>query len=206
MARIAAVVLAAGKSARFGAENKLLAELGGRSLIRRVVDAVVASTVSNIVVVCGPDHDRVAHALDGTRAILVRNAHHERGMGSSIAIGVSALEPVIEGAFIVPGDMALLTAGVLMRLIAEFKENGAHRIVYPATPSGEQRNPVLWPRRYFAMLSGLSGETGGKRLLTAHISEATAVSFEDLGVLLDVDTESDLTALRIILAGGPARG
>jgi hypothetical protein len=91
MARIGAVLLAAGASTRFGAGNKLLAELGGRPLIAHAADALLASGVDEIVVVTGRDSEQVRQILARTA---VRFAHNEgwiRGMGSSIASGLRAL-------------------------------------------------------------------------------------------------------------------
>jgi molybdenum cofactor cytidylyltransferase len=117
-------------------------------------------------------------------------------MSTSIAAGIAALDPTLDGAFIVPGDMPLLGSDLIKRLHAQFTAAGAGTIVYPATPEGEQRNPVLWPRRFFAGLSALTGDAGAKSLLQKHAREAVAVSVEDASAFLDVDTPAELEAVR----------
>jgi molybdenum cofactor cytidylyltransferase len=112
-------------------------------------------------------------------------------MGSSIATGVSALGATVAGVFIVPADMPLLTAGLLRSLIAAFDRDGAAPIVYPATPDGEQRNPILWPRRFFPKLCALSGAEGAKALLRTLLVESVAVT-GDPAAFADVDTPADL--------------
>ena len=51
--RIAAILLAAGNSRRFGAANKLLTQIGGQPLIRRVAKEIALSADVQVVVVTG---------------------------------------------------------------------------------------------------------------------------------------------------------
>lgn len=74
MTKIGAVLLAAGSSVRFGVDNKLLVDIGGRSLIKSVAEAMTqGDIVSEIVVVTGYDHLLIERALDGPR---LRFAHN----------------------------------------------------------------------------------------------------------------------------------
>jgi molybdenum cofactor cytidylyltransferase len=200
MTRIGAVLLAAGASTRFGAGNKLLAELGGRPLVAHAADALLASGVDEIVVVTGRDSEQVRQILARTA---VRFAHNEgwiRGMGSSIANGLRALGSQPSGAFVVPGDMPFITTGTIATLRDRFIRAGGERIVVPTTPEGAQRNPVLWPRRCFAELALLSGAEGGKPLLKRYSDQTVCVAFADALALTDVDTAEDLEAARRQLA------
>ena len=119
----------------------------------------------------------------------------QSGMASSIVAGVSALPAGVDGAFIVPGDMPFLTAAMIERLTEVFDEHGRTSIVYPATSGGEQRNPVLWPRRFFGDLAALSGSQGAKQLLATLGPECVAVAIDD-HAFADIDTEADLAAAR----------
>jgi molybdenum cofactor cytidylyltransferase len=135
------------------------------------------------------------------RLLAVRFAHNaqwQSGMGSSIAAGVSALNPNTAGAFVVPGDMPLVTVSLLRGLTAEFERNGGTKIIYPATPQGEQRNPVLWPRQYFPSLAALSGRGRGKDLLGKVSNWCIAVETGDVAGLKDIDTADDLAAARAV--------
>jgi hypothetical protein len=116
------------------------------------------------------------------------------GMGGSIAFGVSKLAANLDGAIIVPGDMPFLTPGVIESLGARFRERDGKSVVFPATPAGEQRNPVIWPRRFFGLLEGLTGPQGGKRLLIELAGSCSAVLMTDETVLLDIDAADDLPA------------
>jgi molybdenum cofactor cytidylyltransferase len=194
MARLAAIVLAAGASNRFGAENKLLAPIGGKPLVRGVAEAALAAGITDVVVVTGCEAARIEEALAGLSVRFVPNADWQTGMGSSIAAGARALGDGVDGAFIVPGDMPFLRPDMLRGLVSAFEQNERQAIVYPATPDGEQRNPVVWPRRFFAELTGLSGREGGKRLLQSRQSACVAVTMPDATAFADIDTREDLDA------------
>ena len=195
MAEIGAVLLAAGASQRFGADNKLLANIEGRPLIRWVADEIVSSG-AEAVVVTGCDHLLIEKALDGLELRFAHNPNWIRGMGSSIAAGVMALGSQALGAFIVPGDMPFLTSALLKDLMAAFNESRGTSIVYPATLAGEQRNPVLWPRRVFPLLASLSGPGGAKQLLATSIDSQKPVPVVDEGAFADIDFPADLETAR----------
>lgn len=200
MAGVGAVLLAAGASTRFGAGNKLLADLGGRPLLARAAHAIAAAEVDEIVVVTGRDDAQVRQAV---AAIALRFAHNDdwaTGMGSSISTGIRSLASQPAGAFIIPADMPFLTPGLLVALRDAFVRAGGERIVVPTTPDGAQRNPVLWPRRYFAELALLSGPKGGKPLLRRYSDQILKVPLADPQVFADVDTDEDLAAARARLA------
>lgn len=194
-AGIAAIVLAAGASRRFGEDNKLLALVDGRPLIARVVNALSIGGVADIIVVTGHDGSNVEATLRGRPVRFVPNESWRTGMGSSIAAGAAALDDGVTGAFVVPGDMPLLSPQLIAALISAFEANKHEKIIYPATTAGEQRNPVLWPRRHFGALLSLPPEKGAKALLQLVTSECVAVVATD-AVLSDIDTPAQLEAAR----------
>jgi molybdenum cofactor cytidylyltransferase len=155
-----------------------------------VAEAVIGSGAEDIVVVTGCDRVRIEAALSDLAVRFTHNANWQDGMGSSIATGVAALGADVEGAFIVPGDMPYLTAVLFHRLAAAFAQSRMTSVVFAATAAGEQRNPVLWPRRCFPDLMALAGPKGAKELLRAQ--ESVAVPVEDVSVLEDVDSPADL--------------
>jgi molybdenum cofactor cytidylyltransferase len=195
MGNIGAVLLAAGASQRFGADNKLLANSGGKPLIRWVAEEIVHSD-ADVVVVTGCDYLLIEKALEGLPLRFAHNLNWTRGLGSSIAAGVMALSSQALGTFIVPGDMPFLTSALLKDLIVTFNETRGASIVYPTTLAGEQRNPVLWPRRFFPLLASLSESAGAKLLLATSINSQMPVPVVDEGAFADVDLPADLETAR----------
>jgi molybdenum cofactor cytidylyltransferase len=89
--------------------------------------------------------------------------------------------------------MPFLKASLLQQLASAFHQHEARRVVYAATAAGEQRNPVLWPQRYFADLAECSGHGGAKELVRNLGSEAIAFPV-DASLLADIDTPQQLKA------------
>jgi molybdenum cofactor cytidylyltransferase len=193
--RIAAVVLAAGRSSRMGAANKLLADVDGVPMVRRVVDAATASAAKPVVVVTGNEQGRVQAALRGCRVTFVHNQNFAEGMSTSLRAGLGALPDKIDGAVICLGDMPLLTASVLDRLIAAFNPVEGRAICVP-TWNGKRGNPVLWDRRFFPEMAELAGDVGAKHLIGQHADLAAEVAMPDDSILTDIDTPEALSALR----------
>ena len=102
--------------------------------------------------------------------------------------------------------MPLVPAALLERLIEEFVQAQGASIIFPATASGAQRNPVLWPRRFFASLTSLSGPQGGKRSLDALIESRKAMLVADDTAFTDIDTVEDLALARSLASGARVKG
>jgi molybdenum cofactor cytidylyltransferase len=192
--RIAALVLAAGRSTRMGGPNKLLAPVDGKPMVRRTVETALASQASDVVVVTGHDVDRVTTALDGCRVRQVHNPRFAEGLSTSLARGLDALDGEVDGVLVCLGDMPLVSANVLNRLIAAFDPVEGRAICLPSF-RGKRGNPVLWARRFFAEMKLVQGDVGARHLIGQHADELVEVEMTDDGVLVDVDTPTALAAL-----------
>lgn len=198
MTGICAIVLAAGNSHRFGTLNKLLVEIDGLALIRKLAEELVLGAKLEVVVVTGSDRVHIERILADLPLSFAHNEHWSAGMGSSIATGAASLGSHVQGALVVPGDMPFLTAPIIKTLLFAFGETERASIIVPVAPAGGQRNPVLWPRRFFPQLRALDGPTGGKGLLKRSWAQCRTVKFDDDSAFRDVDTEDDLARLRLV--------
>ena len=192
---VACIVLAAGRSTRMGAANKLLADVGGMPMVRRVVQTALASRASPVVVVCGHQATQVGAALAGLDVGFVTNADYLSGLASSLKTGVRGLPGSCDGALVLLGDMPRITAEHLDRLIAAFGARRAGAIVVP-THRGQRGNPVLWPAALFPELLQLDGDAGAKQLVTVHADRVAEVELGSDAIFLDVDTPEALAQLR----------
>ena len=192
--RVAAVVLAAGQSTRMGAENKLIAEIGGVPLVRKTVDAVCDSSASPILVVVGHMRREVCAALEGAPVTFVANPDFASGLASSLKAGVRALPSDSDGVIILLGDMPRIAASHIDRILTAFRDAESSIIV--PTLQGRRGNPVLWPAAYFRELLDLDGDTGAKALLARHAEKVKEVDLGTDAIFLDVDTPQALQALR----------
>jgi molybdenum cofactor cytidylyltransferase len=192
---IAAVILAAGRSTRMGGPNKLLAELGGKPLVRTVTEQALASKASDVIVVTGHQASEVEKALAGLRVKFVRNPDFAAGMSSSVKAGIAAVSRDADGAVVGLGDMPLIDAQLIDRLIDAFAPDQGNLIVVPVSDN-RRGNPVLWSRRFFDELMTLDGDIGARHLIAKHSEAVAEVVVEGHGAFLDIDTPEALADAR----------
>jgi molybdenum cofactor cytidylyltransferase len=192
---IAGVVLAAGRSSRMGGPNKLLAEIGGKPLVRIVVDAVLASRARPVVVVTGHQRDKVEAALADLAIKFVHNPHFADGLGTSLKTGIAALPAEADGAIVCLGDMPQVDAALIDRLIGAFDPDHGALVVLP-TIDGKRGNPVVWSRRFFPDLMAVEGDVGARYLIGRYTEAVAEVPLTGTAALTDVDTPEALEAVR----------
>ena len=192
---IAAVILAAGRSTRMGGPNKLLAELAGKPLVRIVTEQALASGASGVIVVTGHQAAEVEKALSGLKVKFVRNPDFAAGLASSVKTGIAAVPANADGAVVCLGDMPLIDARLIDRLIEAFAPDRGELIAVPVS-DGRRGNPVLWSRRFFTELMSLDGDIGARHLIAKHAEAVAEVPVEGHGAFLDIDTPEALAAAR----------
>lgn len=189
-AGVEVVVLAAGQSRRMGGPNKLLALFSGKPLIRRSVEAALASKGGRTIVVTGHQAPRIEEALQGLHATVVHNPDYADGLSGSLRTGIAAVRESSAGALIMLGDMPAVTAGDIDRMVGAFAGSGG-RCIVRATCRGKRGNPVLLPRSLFPAVAALEGDTGAR-----HLVEAERVPVIDVEIgsaaATDVDTRDAL--------------
>ena len=193
--QIAAIVLAAGRSTRMGGRNKLLAEIGGKPLVRIAVEEALASRAKPVIVVTGHERERVEAALTGLPVKLVHNREFADGLASSVRTGIATVPAEADGAVICLGDMPQVDAALIDRLIAAFDpEQGALGVV--PTIDGKRGNPVLWSRRFFPDLMSIEGDIGARRLIGRYGEAVIEVPVTGKAALVDIDTQEALAGVK----------
>jgi molybdenum cofactor cytidylyltransferase len=178
-----------------GGPNKLLAELGPKKLVRIVTEQALASKASEVVVVTGHQAELVEKALAGLKVRFVRNPEFAGGLASSVKAGIAAVPENADGAVICLGDMPLISADLIDRLIEAFAPDRGNLIVVPVA-DGRRGNPVLWSRRFFNELMTLDGDIGARHLIAKHAEAVAEVPVEGQSAFLDIDTPQALEAAR----------
>ena len=191
--RIGAVVLAAGMSSRMG-ETKQLLRWDGRTLLDQVIENVRASDVSDIVLVLGHAAETIVKGIAAGNLQVVVNTGYREGMGSSLRTGVSALPPEVDAALICLADQPFVRPETLQLLMDRYRKSSA-QIVIPMC-KGFRGNPVLLDRSVFPEVMVLSGDIGCRAIFGSHLEGIVKVPVEDLGILLDVDSQEDFDRLK----------
>ena len=193
--RIAALLLAAGRSTRMGGANKLLEPIDGVPMAARTAQRLLSSRARPIVAVLGNEADAVDRALGKLPVERVRNPAFAEGLSTSLKCGLAALPDDIEGVVVCLGDMPLIAGRDIDRLIAAFNPLEGRAIIVP-TRRGKRGNPVLWARRFFAEMAELAGDVGAKHLIGEHAELVCEIEMDTDSVLVDIDTPEALAEFR----------
>lgn len=185
--KIAAVLLAAGQSQRFGDADKLLAEIDGEAMVLHVAGRIVDLGPGSKIAVCASDRGPLAESLRARGFVIVVNPHPEQGLSTSLALGVArASRASCHAALIMLGDMPFVGLPHLRALLARFDPEDAPVV---ASRKGDvPLPPALFARSRFAGLAAGHGDQGGKRLLAgATLVEAPEAELADIDRPQDVD-------------------
>lgn len=196
------VVPAAGRSERFGAgRHKLAQPLGASSVLARTLACAIASGLRTVVVTTAAFVDLARSSVAARDVVVLPDVGSDGtaslGMGTSIAAGVRASADSA-GWLILPGDMPMVQPATLLAVARALDH---HPVAY-AQHGGRRGHPVGFAAELYTELAELSGEEGARRIIARY--PAFAVDVDDPGILVDIDTERDLDALRSGFAEPPA--
>lgn len=191
--RVAAIVLAAGRSSRFGTA-KLLARLGGRSVLQHVLEVLAVAGIEAPLVVTGADVEKRAAEIDWRGARRLENPEPERGLSHSLQLGwaaVMAASPEPEVVVVALGDQPGLDPATIRRLLAEPLDPA--RPVISARHADGSRNPVRLEAAAGDLVAEATGDRGLGPLIDRHPERVRELV--EAGTNPDVDVPADLENL-----------
>lgn len=192
--KIEVIYLAAGFGSRFGS-NKLLYELNGKALYQYGLDMLL-SVMEDAADICGitvvTQYDEIEAYVMQQKKLhsgtirCVRNPHSERGISSSIQIGLLAGEASLADAYLFyVADEPYLKKETLLQMISAYT-GGAKGIL--CMKSGTDRsNPVLFDKKYRQALLALAGDVGGKQIIARFKEDVGEFLVADKQELTDID-------------------
>ncbi|MEO6361922.1 MAG: nucleotidyltransferase family protein [Caldimonas sp.] len=189
------VVLAAGQGSRFqDGMHKLAQPLGDSSVLMATMGNALASGLHVVVVTTAAFADAARSSVAARDVVVLPEVGAdpggvELGMGSSIAAGVRA-SPDAAGWLVLPGDMPLVQPATLQAVARALD----HHPVAFAQHTGRRGHPVGFAAELYSELSQLRGDEGARRLVARY--PAYGIEIGDPGILVDIDTTSDLQAVR----------
>ncbi|RAK69538.1 nucleotidyltransferase family protein [Hymenobacter edaphi] len=182
---IPAVLLAAGASTRMGQPKQLL-PYQGRTLLRRAAETALVAGCQPVIIVTGALHQELAAEVADLPVRLVHNAVWEAGLGTSIGVGVQAVEdaaPEAAAVLVMLTDQPLVTAALLRELLHAWQQSGLPVATGYAATVGV---PAVFGRLVWPQLLALPAAAGAKLLLQRLGDELAVVPFP--AAALDVDT------------------
>ena len=198
-ATIGGVILAAGKSQRMGPKNKLLAEVNGLPMIRQITCVMLEGGLSDLIVVTGHEHKKVAAALADLPVRCLYNADYSSGQATSVACGVRYHKARLHMAVLIAlGDMPRVTSDLIATLLRSHVglTDSPNRITVPVR-DGRLGNPVIWGSGFFESLTALTGDTGGRTVFAENKNAVNSLKWPDDSIHFDIDTPYALSQFRL---------
>lgn len=189
---VAAIILAAGSSTRFG-EPKQLLDWKGQPFVRAVATTALRAGLGPVVVITGANAPQVEAAVEGLDVVVLRNAEWQHGQASSIRTGIVSLtadwshppkQSKVGAAIFLLADQPQVTNSILRALVEKHAE-ALYPVVAPLVMD-RRANPVLFDQDTFSDLLQLEGDVGGRAIFHKHRVEY--LPWHDERLLLDVDT------------------
>jgi CTP:molybdopterin cytidylyltransferase MocA len=190
---VAAVILAAGRSARMGRPKALLPHRDGQTtFIAYLLSQLRSPRLSHVLVVGREDDDLLREEAARGDAVFVTNHDPDRGQLSSLVAALDALRDEPDAVLVLPVDVPLVSAGVIDAILGRADAGAA---IVRASHRGLHGHPVLFKRSVFSELRQASRSEGAKGVVRSDPARVLDVEVDDPDVLADVDTPQDYERL-----------
>lgn len=194
MAHLTAVILAAGPSTRWGAGQKLLGQVGSRSLLQIAIENFEDTSVDEILFITGFEAQKTEAELAAHGIAFRRSLDYAMGIMSSVQTAIRNVSAQTDGVLICLGDLAGLTPQAIERVVRVARQN-KDKLVAPIY-KGTQGHPSYIPRKFFAEILSMPPQDKGCRFLfKQYPEEVILVPFATDEILKDVDRPSDIEAI-----------
>lgn len=189
MKKIAFVMLAAGNSRRFG-ENKLLYSVEQLPMYQRILEKLVKTKadlllegiLAEITVVT--QYEEIAKTAETAGAKVLFNPHPDEGISSSIIIGLKANLDA-DGCLFTVSDQPWIRQETIGRLVQLYLTSG--KGIACVAYKNRLGNPCMFSPAYYKRLLALTGENGGKGIISACRNDTVVLDVEDEKELEDID-------------------
>ena len=186
-----AIVLAAGYSSRMNAFKPLL-DLGGQTVLERVINASRDGGISKIVVVTGHNRELLLPYINGAGVFEAYNPEYDKGMFSSVIAGIKKLKEISEGKLtgflLMPVDYAAVSSDIINSIINN--ENIDKKLVVPCW-HGKKGHPLWIPSIFMDEILSNAGAEGLKSVTMKHEEDMIRIETGKESVVMDMDTPAD---------------
>ncbi|MEP2642419.1 nucleotidyltransferase family protein [Roseobacter sp.] len=191
------ILLAAGQSSRMRGADKLLEDIDGIPLLRRLADMACAVTRGSVLIALPhPPHPRY-QCLDALAAdrVAVPDAHE--GMNASLRTAVAALPKDAPAAMLLLADLPDLTQDDLSTVLHAVDLTSDTLVWRGATQDGLPGHPIVFSAALFREFSTLVGDGGGRDIVAKAAGRVMLVPLPGDRARRDLDTPEDWANWRI---------
>lgn len=190
------LLLAAGQSRRMRGRDKLMEQVDGEPLLRRMARRACAAGIGPVIVALPPaPHPRHA-ALHGLPVVPVEVPDAATGLSASLKRALAAVPETAEAVMILLADLPDILTSDIKYVAQNIDINKQLLIWRGATEDGRPGHPVVLARALFPELAALSGDAGAQAVIRRHADRVTLVPLPGHHALRDLDTPEDWAAWR----------
>ena len=190
--RIGAVILAAGYSSRMGSFKPGL-QIGGKTVIARLIASFYDAGIKDIVVVSGHNREVLKSLIKGFDVTESYNENFPEGMFTSIQAGVRKTDRTLRGFFLIPVDCPLLEKETVYDLVREIKDDSS--FIVPCC-RGKKGHPLYIPMKYRDEILSHDGTNGLKGITDKYDDLMIRVETGRESTVLDMDTPAAYEELK----------
>lgn len=202
MAFISGLLFAAGLSSRMSGQ-KLFLTYKGKALIHHSLNNLINSKVDEILIVIEENAEaekQLKEILSGylieRKVLIIKNRNSAAGLSSSMKLGISHASPESDGFLFLLADLPFVSSDIINKAIAGFSEKPSLNLA--CRYSGKRGHPVIFAKKWKAVLLQVNGDRGGRTVLRDYPEEIQYLDFSFSRPLFDVDTPEDYEKLQTI--------
>lgn len=200
--KVSAIILAAGQGTRIG-KQKMLLPWGKATILEHVIDNVLLSGVSEVVVVLGYKADEMRSRLEPNLAAnpgrskvkIITNPSFMEGISSSLVRGVEELAKDSDAIMVVLGDQPQIGPDIMRKVITAFAANNKG-IAVPSF-KGQRGHPVIMDFKFKPEILVLKGDIGAREVVKFHPEDILEVDISSQEIIRDIDTWSDYEEIKV---------
>jgi len=195
---ISAIQIAAGLSSRMEGPNKLLQDIGGKTLIQHTFFQLSNAGVDELVVVTGRDASAIEAEISKYQFPKFKTVHNitfEQGMTTSIQAGLKSVGDA-DAVMVCLSDMPELTTALYNQMITAFKNEGGRNKIMVPFKEGQKGNPVIFGADYFLKIAEHKEANGCAGIVKNHKDQVIRFETDADAFTFDIDTPEALNAYR----------
>ena len=187
--RVAALILAAGRSTRMRGRDKLLCEIDNVPLLRQTSLAALESKCHHVTIVISPEQKERIDVIRDLPMAICMTGNSSAGMSASLASGIVSLPQSLAGFVILLGDMPEIGAYEINAVIDNFRDGN----ISAGAADGKRGHPVCFPSNMKGEFLKLAGDQGARDIISKYTDRLSLVDLHDNHARLDLNTPEDWT-------------
>ena len=187
---IRAILLAAGQSKRLKGENKLIKKFKNKPLINHVINSLIKSKISKIIIVLGHQDKEIKKIIKKNKKIIfILNKKYKSGMSSSIKVGLKKISKKNEGFLIAQSDMPFIKSSDINKIYNSIKKRKF--LVHALKFKNRVGNPIGFDISVMKKFKKIKGDIGAKFMVKRLKKRTNFMKVSSSKIFKDFDLKKD---------------